>query len=84
MALTRSRQLRVVVWKMITPSGLTAGRAAGSRRFTKRITVASGHGAISQVQITTRNWRERVKALKAAQDAEQGKEEMAPPKLDRP
>ncbi len=50
-ALTRSRKLRVVVWKMMIPSGLMAGRTAGSLRFTKRITVASGHGAISGVQI---------------------------------
>ncbi len=35
-------------------------------------------------QTTTRNWRERVKALKAAQDAEQGKDEMALAKPDRP
>jgi hypothetical protein len=34
-------------------------------------------------QSTTRNWRERVKALKAAQDADQGREEPIPPKPDR-
>jgi hypothetical protein len=57
-------------------------------RFVKRRDPAARPAAkpegVIVFQSTTRNWRERVKALKAAQEAEQVKEDGALAKSDRP
>jgi hypothetical protein len=57
-------------------------------RFVKRrdptVRLAAKPEGVIIFQSSSRNWRDRVKALKAAQEAEQGKDDGALSKPDRP